>query len=42
MAASNNFEYSATGVLGDQRDTMLENQLLLKVSHMHKQKNIQL
>ena len=27
------FDYTATGTLGDKRDTMLENELLLRVSN---------
>ena len=30
-AVAGPFDYTATGILGDKRDTMLENQLLLRV-----------
>ncbi len=31
VSAREPFEYTATGLLGDKRDTMLQNQLLLRV-----------
>ena len=32
--AYNSFEYTATGILGDKRRTMLENELHLRVRHI--------